>query len=90
MTPISNITLYPADLADFQLDCRSPFGKPFMLVCFNYIRVPETNERIIKDCKDRFVDVDFEDMKIKPVSVREYLTTRQETTTIFKPKLSLS
>lgn len=90
MNFITNITIYPTDLKDFQLDCRSPFGKPFMLVCFDYIRESETDEKLIKAVEDRFNEVDFDDMKIKPVSVREILTTRQTITTIFKPKLSLS
>jgi hypothetical protein len=90
MTFISNIILYPDNLNDFRLDCRSPFGKPFMLVSFDYIQEPETNERIIKDIEDRFQDVDLSDMEIKPVSVRKYLTTRQVVTTIFKPSYSLS
>ena len=88
MNLITKITLYPASLTDFQLDCRSPFGRPFMLIVFDYISEPETDERIIRDIEDKFKD--FDDMKIKPVSVREYLTTRQETTTIFELKLSLS
>jgi hypothetical protein len=90
MNLITQITIYPADLNDFRLDARSPFGKPFMMVCFDYIREPEKDERIIRKCEDRFNDVDFNDMKIKPVSVREILTTRQTITTIFKPKISLS
>jgi hypothetical protein len=61
-----------------------------MLVVFDYIQEPETDERIIREIEDKFQDVDFDDMKIKPISVREYLTTRQETTTIFEPKLSMS
>lgn len=89
MNLISNITLYPADPKDFRLDCRSPFGRPFMLIAFDYTREPETDERIIKKCEDRFNDVSFDDMKIKPVSVREILTTRQTITTIFKDKISL-
>jgi hypothetical protein len=90
MNFIKNITIYPTSLADFQLDCRSPFGKPFMLICFDYIREPETNEKIIRAVEERFNDVSFDDMKIKPISVREILTTRQELTSIFKPELSMS
>jgi hypothetical protein len=90
MTLISNIFIYPDNLKDFRLDCRSPFGKPFMLVSFDYIQEPETDERIIRDIEDRFNDVTFEDMEIKPVSIRKYITTRHVETTIFKPSYSLS
>jgi hypothetical protein len=61
-----------------------------MLIAFDYIREPETDERIISKIESEFQDVLFDDMKIKPVSVREILTTRQELTTIFKPEISLS
>lgn len=105
MTLISNITLYPPDLRDFRLDARSSSGMPFMLVAFNYTRESETNAElnesidivapIAKQAGLSFEELlavmeDLSDMEIKPVSVRKYLTTRHETTTIFQPKISLS
>ena len=90
MNLISNITIYPASLRDFRLDCRSPFGKPFMFVSFDYIQEPEKDERIIREIENEFQDVLLEDMEIKPVSVRDLLTKRYRTTSVFKIKLSLS
>lgn len=87
---ITNITVYPSSLTGFRLDCRTPDNQPFMLVSYDYTQEPETNERIIREIEDQFRDVELDDMKIKPVSVRQYLTTRQETTTYFETKLSLS
>lgn len=88
MELITNIIVYPSNLTENRLDARCPWNEPFMLVDFDYIREPETNERIISEIESEFVD--FEDMKIKPVSVREILTSRQTITTYFETKLSLS
>lgn len=84
---ITNIIIYPSNLTDLRLDCRLPYNKPYMLISFDYIREPETNEAIIRKIESEFVD--FEDMKIIPVSVREVLNEKIKTT-YFKEKLSLS
>ena len=86
MELFKNIIVYPS--ADNKLDCRPPTLDAYMLVCFDYIQEPETDEAIIKNTEDRFHGVDFEAMKIKPVS--EQLRTRNTHTTFFKEKISLS
>lgn len=86
---IHDVRIYPSRINGNLLDCRMAYNKPYMLVSFDYIRDPETDERIIREIEEQFKDdPEFEDMKIKPV--REILTTRQEITTSFKEKLSLS
>jgi hypothetical protein len=86
---IHKVTIYPSKIKGNRLDCRIPENKPYMLVAFDYIQEPETDEKIIRSVEKMFKDLpEFEGMKIKPV--REILTTRQEITTSFKEKLSLS
>ena len=89
MNLISQIIVYPSSLTNFRLDCRFPFGRPFMLMAFNYISEPETDERVIRKMENTF-DIAYDDMAIKPISVRQYLTTSHEETTYFKEKISLS
>jgi len=86
---IHNLTIYPEKMEGNQFDPRMDYNKPYMIVCFDYIQEPETDERIIKAVEDKFNDLpEFEDMKIKPV--REIITTRQEITTSFKERMSLN
>ena len=86
---IHKLTIYPEKMEGNQLDPRMDYNKPFMIVVFDYIQEPETNERIIRAVEDKFKDLpEFEDMKIRPV--REIMTTRQEITTSFSEKISLS
>jgi hypothetical protein len=86
---IHKLTIYPAKIGGNQLDPRMDYNKPYMLICFDYIREPEKDESIIRAVEDEFKDApEFEDMKIKPV--REILSSRQEITTHFKELISLS
>lgn len=89
MELITNIIVYPSSLTNNRLDARCPWNKPFMLIAFDYIREPETNEAIIKEIEQTFKDT-FDNMTIKPISIRDILTSRQKLTTYFKNKISLS
>jgi len=82
---IHNITIYPSSLKGNQLDPRLDYNKPFMIVCFDYIAEPETNEKIIRAVENKFKDTES-DME----SVREILTSRREITSVFKERISLS
>jgi len=88
MNFIHNITIYPASLKGNQLDPRMDFNKPFMMICFDHIVEPETDERIIKAVEQRFKDLPVSAVKLEPV--REILTSRREITSSFKEKISLS
>jgi hypothetical protein len=86
---IHKVTIYPSRLKGNRLDCRMDENKPYMLIAFDYISEPETDERIIRAVEDEFQDLpEFKDMEIRPV--REILTTRREITTTFKERISLS
>ena len=98
MNLFTSIIVYPSDLTTMRLDLRTPDNEPYMLVCFNHILDPETDEKIIRKVEkavneiaeicDMKNNISFEDMKIKPI--RDQLTKKHETTTYFKELISLS